>query len=226
MMSLRSDPIAWCLVASLAAVGCALEAHPTDEDAPSPFPATDTPAPLADEDTPPPAREEPETPAPPSAPPPPREVPLDPVIAATYAAWDARAEENGDVPPLGDLCDAYLDGIEVLIPDHHGFRSLCYACDSRDPDPVCAERGRAYACAPFWRARPGEPRRALVVLDAGHAGTAARASLIIHETIHHLGACTGIGADRAHTHPALWCEGSSADCVNTVHSRAERLLDR
>lgn len=223
------------LIAAWLISGCAYDAHPPSsgtatEMLPEHIDSAATVAEVPEEEIATPAAsatdEEPAADPPPAAadPAPFRHVPLDPVIAATYAAWNARATEDRDIRAMGERCETYLEGIEIITADHDTFRELCFACDASDPDPSCVERGRAHACSPWARSRRGEARRALVVVEAAAAATPTRTSLIIHETIHHLGWCTGLGTDSLHQLEALWCEGPSAACRRSVHSRAERLV--
>jgi hypothetical protein len=131
----------------------------------------------------------------------------DPAIAAAIAAWNERHREEGDVPDPNVLaCASRFDGMQILLLEGREFRRECQRCSTEDESDVCDRIGRIYACAP-WE----EPGR--IVVDAAMAERQrTRDSLVVHEAIHHLGLCSGAGADMNHEVTERWC-GRRNDCI-------------
>ena len=138
-------------------------------------------------------------------------------VAAAIEAWRARYETHGDLPsPDTTECVARFADLEIVAPSHDDFRRLCRRCDTTDPSPHCEALGRINACAPWGDERDDDGHigalHAMIVLDRQHAEVPrSRDALIVHETIHHLGTCTGYGPDAAHADTFLWC--SSPGCI-------------
>jgi len=149
----------------------------------------------------------------------------DPAVTAAIDAWRRRHERRGDVPsPDTSRCETRFADLEIAVPSHEDFRRLCQRCDLTDPTPRCEDMGRINACAPW-----GDPHdddghigafHALILIDATLAEDPRTFDgLVVHETIHHLGICTGYGADATHTDEALW-----GPHPNSIEARASRSL--
>jgi hypothetical protein len=203
------------LLATLLLVGCGYDAHapngspatadgyPTLDAGPSPYPPGSRPTFLSHDE---------------------------PAVQAAVAAWRERHLIHGDVSsPDGPRCiDAFA--LESVTVDPRELRRLCGRCDPTDPVPECDELGRASACAPIGalRGSDGElgEQRPLIVVGDSHVE--AYAHLVIHQTIHHLGRCTGEGSDDGHTRAHYWCSGGDVctpdEASESIHSRARVLL--
>lgn len=118
-------------------------------------------------------------------------------IAATITAWNARQ----DLPDVdGDEAIAVL---RVTDPPATGdYLQLCVgggACSAIDDG--CA--------GPFCGLFTEHTR--LIVIRPGWS-PAQRLTLVVHETIHHLGDLAGVGNDGQHVHPERWCDYSQGGC--------------
>lgn len=140
-----------------------------------------------------------------------------PAVEAAIETWRARHLTHDDLPsPDTAQCVARFADLEIVAPSHHDFRRLCRRCNTTDPSPHCDALGRIHACAPWGDERDDDGHigalHAMIVLDGRHAETPrTRDSLIVHETIHHLGTCTDYGPDAAHADTFLWC--SAPGCI-------------
>ena len=132
----------------------------------------------------------------------------DPTVDATIRAWRKRFETIGDVLNPDQLaCAERIDQLEVVVPSNARFRRLCQRCNTVDDHSACDRLGRIFACAPV------EYGAAYVVLDPVMAEVERkRVALIIHETIHHLGACSDEDPDPEHRYHDWWC-GQPEGCI-------------
>jgi hypothetical protein len=139
-----------------------------------------------------------------------------PAIEAAIHAWAARHEQHGDVPDADVLaCASRFDDMQILILEGRAFRRECDRCSTEDESDVCDRIGRIYACAP-WE----EPGR--IVVDAALADSERTlTSLVVHEAIHHLGLCSGAGADLEHADEMRWC-GRRYDCIEGAATATAR----
>ena len=152
-------------------------------------------------------------------------------VQATIAAWRERYFVQGDVSsPDRPACIDDFARLAVISAEGEEFRRLCMRCDPDDSTPECDALGRADSCAPVASRREegefGEPRPLNVVASRFTPGSEAHGWLVIHETIHHLGRCTGDGIDASHDRPHLWCIGDrcdGGDARGSITSRARAL---
>jgi len=151
-------------------------------------------------------------------------------VQATIRAWRERHLIHGDVSsPDSERCFAEIPDLETVTVSPEEFRRLCQKCVPDDPASECDELGRANACAPFDRLRQpdgelGESRALNVIAPAFPAGSGVHRRLVIHETIHHLGRCSGEGLDHWHQESHWWCTGGDVcepgEAAESINSRA------
>lgn len=155
-------------------------------------------------------------------------------VKATIAAWRERYLTRGDVgSPDGARCVAELAALRTVVVEPEEFRRLCWRCDPDDEDDECEAMGRANACAPVDRPRRedgtlGESRPLNVIASTFADRPTTFTNLVIHETIHHLGRCTGDGMDHWHRQDRLWCtraETCGEDAEWSVDARARALAE-
>jgi len=213
----------YVLFAALLANGCTFDSHlegDSPDSAAAPSPAIDAganPAWPVDEVSRPAFLEHPE-----------------PEVQVTIRAWRERHLIHGDVSsPDSARCIDELAALETVTVPADEFRRLCARCEPDDrTSPECEELGHANACAPIASLRGpdgelGEPQP-LNVIARTHRDDTSHQHLVIHETIHHLGRCTGDGIDDGHTRIPYWCTGGDVcdaeEASRSINSRARAFL--
>lgn len=158
----------------------------------------------------------------------------DPTVQTTIAAWRERYLIHHDVAsPDTAQCIDELAWLETVVVPEPELRRLCERCAPDDTAPECDALIRTNGCATVGQPRGSdgeleEARPLIVVADQSSRDARDLAHLVIHETIHHLGRCSGQGSDEGHTRSQLWCVGGEActpeEAATTVQSRARAML--
>jgi hypothetical protein len=113
---------------------------------------------------------------------------------AIRAVW---AESDALPDPHTDRCDEALLYLRVAVVDDEGIRKHCGRCPPGHCPGYRASEACPWGCAAACYRRMGDWR---VIVH--HESVGPEPS--VHEVLHLLEDCTGMGADRQHERDAVW----------------------
>ena len=130
------------------------------------------------------------------------------IIATAMEEWESQ------IGPTGPVCAAQLPDLRVAYVEGEDFERACGRCAVAHGEQCDYDRcqwGCAYAC---YRDADGvvgafnaSKRTPILVVNSRDKDTNIRHRLIVHETMHWLGTCSGEGQDYYHTDTRYWREG-------------------